>query len=117
MQEHAITSTFKRAAQVMRFRFEPSYVVMTREGTKIESLGLVPNFGAENGTLIFSESEPPSSEQIKLLEALGYYCSQLYSSYATCDEALIRETLNDWQFLGATSDRPSWYKGSPWGQE
>ena len=82
----------------------------------IQSLGLVRHFGSKLGTLIFSESEDPSTRECEELQGMGYFYSLLFEWYREFDEQLFKDTLDDWGFFGDEQERPDWYSGAPWTQ-
>ncbi len=69
---------------------------------------LIPYFGSERGTLVgpFRTDDPR--------KRLGYFGSELHSSYETYDRQLFIDTLNDWGWFGPDDQRPTWYTGEPW---
>ena len=111
----SITDAFSEAGECLGFAFEPAYVLTLASGKAINTLGLVHEFGSKAGTLLFFESSAPSEEEQTEIKAMGYYFSLLFPSYSTYDEALFKETLDDWQYFGRESNRPSWYTGQSWG--
>jgi hypothetical protein len=112
MSTNQITSTFVQAADELGFSFEPAFSVELKDGSVIQSLGFVRHFGSKLGTLLFSESECPSSRQCEELQGMGYYYSQLFSeSFYEFDEEVFKETLDDWGFFGNEQERPNWYSG------
>ena len=69
---------------------------------------LVPHFGTEKGTLVFTEMQPrPIVED---LQAEGYTCS-IFSpppqGYRASVGTLI-EILSDWGWAGPIDQKPSW---------
>jgi hypothetical protein len=111
-----ITLSFIQAADRLQFQFEPAFVALLQGGGVLNTLGLVREFGSRVGTLLFSESAPPSLEEQVALETSGYYFSLLFPSYAEYDETLFKETLNDWRHYGQESSRPTWYSGESWSE-
>jgi hypothetical protein len=114
MSANRITSNFVQAADALGFSFEPAFTVAMKDGSVIQSLGLVRHFGSKLGTLIFSESQCPSTRQFEELQGMGYFCSGLFEWYNEFDEELFKDTLNDWGFFGDEQERPGWYSGAPW---
>jgi hypothetical protein len=113
MTANQITSAFIQAADGLGFSFEPAFSVTLKDGSAIQSLGLVRHFGSKLGTLIFSESQCPSTSQCEELHGMGYFYSGLFELYYEFDEELFKETLNDWGFFGNEQERPNWYSGAP----
>ena len=114
MSANPITSAFVQAADGLGLCFEPEFSVALKDGSVIQSLGLVRHFGSELGTLIFSESQCPSNRECEELQGMGYFYSLLFESFRDFDEQLFKDTLNDWGFFGNEQERPNWYSGSPW---
>jgi len=112
MSANQITSAFLQAADGLGFSFDPAFPVRLKDGSVIQSLGFVRHFGSELGTLLFSESQCPSSRERDELQGMGYFYSQLFESFHEFDEELFKETLNDWGFFGNEQERPSWYSGA-----
>ena len=115
MTVSSITSAFSEAAQRLGFAFEPAFTLTLPSGKAINTRGLVHDFGSKAGTLLFFESSAPSQEEQTEIKAMGYYFSLLFPSYSTYDEALFKDTLNDWQYFGRESNRPGWFTGQSWG--
>jgi hypothetical protein len=115
MAVSSITSAFSVASQRLGFAFEPAFVLTLPSGKVITTLGLVHGFGSKAGTLLFFESSAPSQEEQAEIKAMGYYFSVLFPSYSTYDEALFKDALDDWQYFGRESNRPSWFTGQSWG--
>jgi len=115
MTASPITSAFSEASERLGFAFEPAFSLMLPSGKAINTLGLVREFGSTAGTLLFSESSAPSHGEQAEIKTMGYYFSLLFPSYSKCDEALFKNTLNDWHYFGPESNRRSWYTGQPWG--
>ena len=109
-----VINAFKEAAGHLGFSFEPSFTLALEDGKVIETLGLVRHFGSKAGTVLFLESSAPSPEDQIGIRALGYYFSFLYPSYSQYEAALFKDTLNDWQYFGPLSRRPSWYLEKSW---
>ena len=71
---------------------------------------LVPYFGTEKGTFVFSEMQPKSV--VDELRDNGYTCSifsQCPEGYRVSVENLV-EILSDWGWSGPENRRPSWVK-------
>ncbi|HEX5716273.1 MAG TPA: hypothetical protein VF179_08945 [Thermoanaerobaculia bacterium] len=113
MSANQITSNFVQAAGRLGFSFEPAFSVAMKDGSVIQSLGFVRHFGSELGTLIFSESECPSTRECEELQGMGYFYSLLFGCFYELDEQLFKDTLNDWGFFGNEQERPDWYSGAP----
>ena len=115
MIESSITAAFIEASSLLGFKFDPAYEARLPDGRTIKSLGLVCEFGAVNGTLLFAESSAPAPGELQSLKELGHFCSVLFPSYRTYNEAHFKDTLNDWHFYGVKANTPPWYTGVTWG--
>jgi hypothetical protein len=114
MDGNPITSAFAAASATLGFPFEPSFSVTLRDGSVVQSLGLVRNFGSQLGTLLFGAARQPSERELRELEAEGYFCSALFESYHAFARQHFEDTLNDWGFYGEAQERPAWYSGAAW---
>ncbi len=113
MLNHAVyVEAFTEAARKLGFAFTAPYSYQFAGSPAIQALGLVHEFGAPNGTLLFLEHmQAPSTAELR---SHGLSYSRLGESYGRYDEALFKATLNDWQFYGSSKNRPAWYTGEPW---
>jgi len=109
--EAKVVAAWHKAAAELGIKFTAPFAV-TLDGTHVESLGLVHDFGRRVGTLISVLHEP--SEAKRLHGDDDYFTSILGSSYARYDRQLFIDTLDDWQFFGSEAERPSWYSGKSW---
>jgi|SRR5689334_17793443 len=114
MAANLIVGAFSEASERLGFEFEPAFTLMLPTGKNINTLGLVHNFGSEAGTLLFFESAAPAEEIQAEIKAMGYHLSVLFPSYCTYDEPHFKATLDDWQYFGRESERPTWYTGRSW---
>ena len=83
-----------------------------------EYIGFVHHFGRRIGTII-SVLDKPSSlvDRIDQSKDENYYFSELGLDYCDYNRQLFIDTLDDWQFFGPDSERPSWYTGKSWGEK
>ena len=109
--ESRVVAAWRDAAQDLGIQFTSPFVAEL-DGTRVELLGLVHQFGRRVGTVISVIDEPSASVTFPADE--DYYASQLSSRYAEYDRQYFIDTLDDWQFFGEDSERPSWYSGKPW---
>jgi hypothetical protein len=109
--EAKVVAAWHQAAAELGIKFTSPFAV-TLDGTLVESLGLVHDFGRRIGTLISVLHEP--SEAKRLHGGDDYFTSILGSGYARYDRQLFIDTLDDWQFFGSEAERPSWYSGKSW---
>jgi hypothetical protein len=96
---HPITSAFLHAAAELGFSFEPSFLLRLPEGEVLETLGLMRDFGSAKGALLFAKGAVPNAATRELLNAEGYFSSELFSSYETYDRDLFTATLDDWSLV------------------
>lgn len=84
------------------------FPVTLPDGRRLEAKMHVPNFGAENGTLVFSElSRLNDYEQVL---AIGYSYSvfdEPPEGYVTPEQDMV-EILRNWGWNGADERRPQW---------
>ena len=109
--ESSIVDSWREAAADLGIGFTSPFVVSLL-GQNIDGLGLVHHFGGRVGTIV-SRLNYPSPQ---LPEGLRdqYFVSQLSESFTRYSRQLFIETLDDWQFFGPESQKPSWYTGKPW---
>ena len=109
--ESRVVDAWRKAAADLGIRFSSPLAVTTR-GRQIECIGFVHHFGRRVGTLI-SVHEQPSSliDLVTSGRDDDYFISVLGAGYADYNRQLFIDTLDDWQFFGADSERPSWYSG------
>jgi hypothetical protein len=112
VNEKRYSQAFAEAASQLGFQFTSPFECGLASGAQVRAMGLVHEFGAPRGILLFLESmTPPNPSELKA-SGLGY--SMLGSSYERYDEALFKATLNDWQYFGSFESRPCWYTGESW---
>lgn len=109
--EVEVIQAWRDAAADLHFRFTSPFASKTAAGTDIVALGLAHHFGRRVGTLIQVGGEP--SAEIEYIADEDYTWSCLgRTCYTRYECALWIEMLNDWQFYGPESERPSWYTGN-----
>jgi hypothetical protein len=108
--ESAIVRSFSRAASELGFCFTPSFTQSLPDGSILHALGLVHQFGATRGMLLYADHVPLPPPAI--LRSLGLSYSVLGAGYEQFERDLFVSTLNDWQFFGES--KPPWYTGKPW---
>jgi hypothetical protein len=109
--EAKVAAAWRAAAEDLGIQFTTPFAV-ERNGRQIETLGLVHQFGRRIGTIISVIDEPSSLTKHPADD--DYYSSQLSDSYTRYERQFFIDTLNDWQFFGPDSRKPSWYTGKPW---
>ncbi len=106
-----VVAAWREAAKDLGVQFTAPFSLQ-RDGHHIDTLGLVHQFGRRLGTIISVIDEPSSLAKHPADD--DYYWSQLSESYTRYDRQFFIDTLDDWQFFGEESERPSWYSGKPW---
>jgi len=105
--ESRVVEAWRRAADDLGIRFTSPFVVTTKDGSQLECVGFVHHFGRSLGTVISVLGEPSARTNYPADEA--YFVSALGSGYAEYGPQWFIETLDDLQFFGPESERPSWY--------
>jgi hypothetical protein len=111
--ETKVVAAWKEAAADLGIQFSAPCVVTLAEGRQQEHLGLVHHFGRPVGTLLSVLHEP--SEKFPRPEVADYFWSVLGPGYGRYERQAFIDTLDDWQYFGALSERPEWYSGKSWG--
>ncbi|HAS6022147.1 hypothetical protein ACNO65_21995 [Vibrio campbellii] len=96
------------ASKDLGIEFISPFKFVGSDGKEYEVTGLLPQFGAENGTLIISRKDADESvfESEKLS---GYYCSGLNPTvYDQYDSGRFIETLKDWGWT-SRDPKPDWF--------
>jgi hypothetical protein len=109
--EAKVVAAWREAARDLGIQFTAPFSV-ERDARRFDTLGLVHHFGRRIGTIISVIDEPSSLTRFPAAD--DYYSSQLSASYTRYDRQFFIDTLDDWQFFGEDSERPSWYSGKPW---
>jgi hypothetical protein len=114
--ESRVVEAWRKAAD-LGIRFSSPFTVTTH-GRQIECIGFVHYFGGRVGTIISVLEQPSSLVELVVskMQDEDYFISVLVEGYGDYDRQLFIETLDDWQFFGADSERPAWYSGKLWGQ-
>lgn len=116
--ESKVVAAWRKAADDLGIEFSSPYVVTTRSGRRMECIGFVHRFGRRAGTIISVMDQPSSlAHLVTRWQEDDYFISVLGAGYGDYDRQFFIDTLDDWQFFGADSDRPAWYTGKCWGQE
>jgi hypothetical protein len=116
--ECKVVEAWRRAADDLDIQFSSPFTIVLPDTGSIECLGLIHHFGRRIGTIISVMDEPSSRLKFPKDESFcnDYARSPLASGYGEYQRVLFTETLDDWQFLGADSERPAWYTGKFWVQ-
>lgn len=76
------------------------------DGRELEAHMLVPHFGTDKGTLVFSDG----LADYRGLIALGYAYSVFDATGQASSVEDLVEVLSDWSWCGAEHDRPGWLR-------
>ena len=115
--ESKAVEAWRHAADDLGIRFSSPFSVITRDG-RMDCIGFVHHFGRRVGTIISVLDQPSSlANLVCKWQDEDHYISVLAAGYGKYERQHFIDTLDDWQFLGPDSARPSWYKGKYWGQE
>ncbi len=113
--ESKVIEAWRHAANDLGIQFTSPFTAMIRGSKRTEYIGFVHHFGRRIGTII-SVLDQPSS----LVDLVGsrlnedYYISVLSPGYGKYERQHFIDTLDDWQFFGSETERPSWYSGKSW---
>jgi hypothetical protein len=114
--ESRVVEAWRKAADDLGIRFTSPFTVTTR-GRRLQGIGFVHQFGRRVGTIISVLDQPSSLvDLVTKWDDEDYFISVLAEGYGKYDRQYFIDTLDDWQFFGADSERPSWYSGKYWGQ-
>ena len=108
--EAKLVQAWRDAAADLKFRFTSPFEGTTAAGVRFEALGLVHQFGRRVGTLIQVGGEPSAESDYPADNDYTWSCLGS-TGYRRYDRNFWIEMLNDWQFVGPESERPSWCKG------
>jgi hypothetical protein len=116
--EFKVVEAWKKAADDLAIRFSSPFTVVTQDGHRLACIGFIHNFGRRVGTIISILDQPSSlAHLVGRWNDEDYYISVLAAGYGEYQRQTFIDTLDDWQFFGSDSERPSWYTGKYWGQE
>jgi hypothetical protein len=111
--DQEIVTAWLEAAQDLGIRVTAPFGIMNEiDETEIYE-ALIHDFGGPKGTLT-GRTHDFKSDPMESRSKAGYYASNLANSYRKYDPEYFKATLDDWQWFGDTSQRPSWYTGKPW---
>ncbi len=108
--ETRVVAAWRRAEIDLGIRFSTPFCHALADGRICECPGLIHCFGSPLGTVIAVLGQPSESEAMPSRED-GYHFSILGEMYGQFERELFIETLNDWQYYGPVSERPTWYAG------
>jgi hypothetical protein len=106
-----IADAWREAGARLMIRVVAPWNVALPDGGNVEVEVFLPDFGGPGGIVAVA-----LHDEVRGKRAAGgpHYLSLLGSDYRYFNEALFRETLDDWGWFGPDSDRPTWYTGRPW---
>ena len=106
-----ISSAWRDAARCLLIRVIAPFQFELPDKSAVEVEAFLPDFGGPAGAVVVTlEDETRGNRAAKG----PYFVSLLGEGYRQFDETLFRETLDDWGWFGADSERPAWYTGRPW---
>jgi len=106
-----MTTAWREAAARLQVRVVAPFEMTLPDGGVFEAEAFLPDFGGPHGMIAISLED---DVRAKRAAAADLYSSLLGLDYRRFDEALFRETLDDWGWFGADDARPHWYTGRPW---
>lgn len=106
-----VSLAWKEAAVRLGIRVLAPHELVTSDGSLVTVEAYLPDFGGPSGAAVVSMED---EVRAKLASAAGPYVSQVSSAYRVFDDALFRETLDDWGWHATGSAPPPWYTGSVW---
>jgi hypothetical protein len=112
--ESKVIAAWQQAATDLGFQFTSPFVGHDSNGKRFEALGLVHQFGRHIGTLISVGGEPSADIEYPSDNNFTWSCLGR-TGYVRYERQMWIDTLNDWQFVGSESERPSWYLSKSWG--
>jgi len=103
------------ASKDLKFKIIAPFSLTLTDGTTITAAFLVKHFGANKGTLVFTEGNDEVYSGCNKLVKEGYGCSVLteaeegeqYSDDKNSPIGFI-EILREWGWTGPESDKPTW---------
>jgi len=108
--DEAISQAWLQAAADLGIRVTAPFTLHVSDVEAITYEAHVLDFGGQRGTVVgVLEDELSDCRTV-----LGYYCSNLASSYRSYRRQYFIDTLNDWGWFGTSEFRPPWYTGKPW---
>jgi len=107
-----VVGAWRQAAHDLGVRFSAPFIFTCADGKRVECLGLVHQFGRRVGTVISVLGQPSASAAPPVDP--DYFTSTLGTGYGEYQRQWFIDTLDDWQFFGPDSERPSWYTGKSW---
>ncbi len=111
-----VVKAWQRCATDLGIRVEAPYELLDRFGRLCHFAAYVPDFGSSKGALVLVV-EPPVFDHDKVAAECAKHhdiwlsCMNI-EMYAAYDRQTFIDVLDDWQYFGMESTRPSWYSGS-----
>jgi len=101
------------AAEQLGIDVEAPYVIDTAAGSAT-FLAFLPDFGGPNGMVLASADVEEGDLPTHVANDAGLFRVEVTERYATYDEDLFRDSLNDWGWYGPRNGAPDWYDGHTW---
>lgn len=112
MLDEQIIAAWREGASRLGVRVAAPHSIELADGTVLVVEVFLPDFGGPQGLVAVALDD---IERCERATRSNRFVSQLASTYRCFDLDLFRDTLNDWQWFGPLTDRPSWYSGKSWG--
>jgi hypothetical protein len=107
-----LADVWKSAAGALMVRIEAPYTLRGTDGTEVDCIAFLPDFGSPNGAVIgcLGDSTQKSDGELKkAAESRKIFYSFInFEAYRTYRNERFKETLIDWGFFGDEACRPSW---------
>jgi hypothetical protein len=101
---------WQMAASDLNIQFITHFNLLLKSGHRLDAIFLLPQFGGDNGMLIFGSYDDVALYRDEILEA-GYGFSILDEPLENedyCKEDYI-EILTDWGWSGTRKSKPNWF--------
>jgi hypothetical protein len=116
--ESKVVEAWRQAADDLGIRFSSPFSIVTRGGHRMDCIGFVHQYGRRAGTIISVLHQPSSlADLVGKWQDDDHFISVLGTRYGQYDRQHFIDTLDDWQFFGPDTERPSWYTGKCWRQD
>jgi hypothetical protein len=105
-----ISAAWRQAAADLGIRVVAPFGLATESGETEWFEAHIPDFGGPRGAVVANLD----SRRDDIRTRLGYYASNLSTTYQTYERNFFIATLNDWGWFGKPGEQPPWYTGEPW---
>ena len=106
-----MSAAWREAGAQLQIRVIAPFGLALPDGSTVMVEAFLPDFGGPRGMVVLSFEDDVRAERTAATEL---YRSLLGNAYRRFDEALFRETLDDWGWFGDDATRPAWYTGHSW---